>query len=192
MRGLFEYAAFVVLTALLLAIVSAAYVAAAAHFGRIRKGRCVVRRSAAGEPIIETDLGQFTLAGEGQLRIQSAQGDARAIPLTDVRAARFGYVAKPDLVAELAYGFDPWDLSGRWRDRTEWYEITLITVRGDVPLFIAGQLERREPFMQCWFDLINESLTQWGWRKDVHDESQQALDRVLAAFKSVGKPLPLA
>ncbi len=114
------------------------------------------------------------------------------MPLAAVRAARFGYSARPDVLAELAYGFDIWDLSGRWRDRIEWYEIALVTVEGDIPLFVAGQLERREPFSEWWFDVVNDSLNQWGLRKDLHDESKLALDRVLAAFQSAGKLLPLA
>ena len=69
---------------------------------------------------------------------------------------------------------------------------SLVTVEGDIPLFVAGQLERREPFAEWWFDVVNDSLSQWGLRKDLHDESKLALDRVLAAFRSAGKTLPLA
>jgi hypothetical protein len=155
MRGLIEYGGFVLLIAVLLAIAAAAYLAASAYSGRIRKGRCSVRRSPAGESIIETDLGEFTLTRDGRFLVRPAKGEPRAMPLAAVRRARFGYAARPDLLAELAHGFDLWDLSGRWRDRTEWYEIALVTAEGEIPLFVAGQLERREPFMQWWFDLAN-------------------------------------
>lgn len=160
MRGLIEYGGIVLLTAALFAVVGAVYVAASAYFGRVRMGRCSIRRSRAGESVIDTDLGQFTITGDGRLLVAPASGEPRSIPLAAVRAARFNYAAKPDVLAELAYGFAVWDLCEGWRDRTEWYEIALVTTVGEIPIFVAGQRERREPLLQWWFDLVNDSLSQ--------------------------------
>ena len=192
MRGLIEYGGFVLLFAVLFAIGGCLYVAAMAYFGRVRMGRCAVSRGRAGDSVIETDLGRFTITRDGQFVIARAGGESRAIPLAGVRAARFGYTATPDLLAEVTFGFNIWDLSGRWRDRTEWYEIAIVTSEGEVPLFMAGQLERREPFMEWWFDLVNDTLAQWGLREDVQETSRRALDQVVNAFRSHGKTLPLA
>lgn len=192
MRGLIEFAGFVLLFAVLLAVCGSLYVAAMAYFGRVQKGRCAVRRSRSGESIIETDLGLFTITGDGRFVVTAVNGSARSLPLAAVRAARFSYVAKPNLLAELAFGFNLWDLFGRWEDRTEWYQIALVTSEGEIPLFVAGQLERREPFMRGWFEFVNESLAQWGLREDVHEKSRKALEQVVGVFRSAGKALPLA
>jgi hypothetical protein len=45
--------------------------------------------------------------------------ETRTIPLSDVRAVRFGYCAKSDALAEFVFGMDVWDQWGRWRDHVE-------------------------------------------------------------------------
>lgn len=182
----------VILVALLAAVSLTLYFAWMAYFGSLRFGRCTVRRDGSRRTAIETDLGRYTLDHNEQLRIEPVKGAAHSISLEHIRAIRFAYSERPAVLAELMFGFDAWDLFGRWRDRMEWYEVSLVTQTGDVPIYVVGQLERREPFAQWWFDLINGALERVHMRDDVHQRSLRVLDELRKAFSDAGRPLPLA
>ena len=181
-----------ILVALLAAVAITMYFASMAYFGMVRFGRCTVRRDGARRTAIETDLGRYTLDHNEQLRIEPVKGASHSISLAHIRAIRFAYSERPAALAELMFGFDAWDVFGRWRDRLEWYELTLVTKTGDVPIYVVGQLERREPFAQWWFNLINGALERLQIRDDVHQRSLRVLDELRKAFADAGRPLPMA
>lgn len=156
---------------------------------RIRKGRSVVARHSNGESVFRTDLGRFTVTRD-RLIVESVRGSRRDVPLAEIRGLRYSHSTRPAF-EELIYGLDLSDLSARWRDRIEWYAIAVVTTGDDVPMFIAGQLERRGPYMQWWFDWTERTLAALHLYNDVETRALSVLNQLRAAFRAAGRTLPL-
>ena len=173
--------------------VALAYVAFVAFIGQIRKGQFSIHGAATDLVEIRTDMGTFYLDSSSRALTVTALGQRGVVPFEEIRALRYGYKTEPAWLTELAFGFDLWDLFSHWTDQCEWYAISLVLTTGpEIPLYVAGQVERREPFLGWWYRILNGALQRVGIYEDVEGRSRAVLDEVLAAFASVGRQVRLA
>jgi hypothetical protein len=163
-----------------------------AFYRRIRKGRWRSHRTATGHTQFESDLGRFSIGRSGEFRIESVSGAPRTIALGHITAVRFAYEAKTSLSSLAEFDIQRWEKFGAWSDQLDWYEIALVTQDGDVPIFVAGQLDRSLPLLTWLFAFANSLLERWRMVDDIHERSRSVLEDVVAAFREVGHPLPLA
>lgn len=168
------------------------YFAAMAYAVRLQKGRFEIRHHGSDGVSILTDVGRFTLHPRATLQVSGLRGANQTLKLDDIRSLRFSHAEKAAILAETFWGFDAWDISGQWLDGMNWYSISLVTATGDVPLYLVGQLERREPFAAWWFDFVNNMLEKLRLYEDVDERARRVLDEVLRVFRDAGKSLPLA
>jgi hypothetical protein len=86
------------------------------------------------------------------------------------------------LLLEWLRGFDLWDFVRRYRDTTEWYEVSL-QVRGQrVPFFSVGQYVPREPLSTWYFELQARTLARLGLFRSARDAAVEAMERLKDAM----------
>ncbi len=169
------------------------YLALVAFMGRIRKGQFRIHRAATGAIEIQTDVGMFSVDPSARVLTVEVGGPRRAVSFNQIKALRYGYKTEPSWLTELAFGLDLWDLFPRWTDQCEWYAISLVVNEGpEIPLYVAGQVERREPGLGWWYATLNVLLQRIGLHDDVAERSRAVLNGLLAAFASEGHRLQLA
>ena len=180
-------------TTVLVLAAALGYFAFVAFMGRIRKGQFSIQGAATDLVRIRTDVGTFSLNAASRVLTVEVTGQRRNVPFNEIRAVRYGYKTEPAWLTELAFGIDLWDMFSRWTDQCEWYAISLVLVQEpEIPLYMAGQVERREPFLGWWYRILTGALQRVGMHEDVEGRSRAVLDEVLAAFVSVGHQLRLA
>lgn len=156
---------------------------------RIRNGGFDVSRRPGGVTIFRTDVGEITLDGT-RLIVAPRRGPRREMPLGDVVGLRYTHASRPAF-DEILVDFDLWDLSARWRDQIDWYGIAIVTTGGDIPVYLAGQLDRREPFMQWWFDWTEDVLSSLHLFQHLEERTLSVLTQLRAAFRAAGREVPL-
>jgi hypothetical protein len=152
--------------------------------GRLRDGRYEPVASAPGRFAFRSDYGlvEFDLDG-GSVRI-GLDGASRTIALAQVRGLHVETMEElASLSDEIIGGAD---VLGSLRDRIRWTNVVLQLDSGErVPLFGAGQLERREALGQRQLLRLREWMQRRGWVGNARLEAARAHARILDGVPSL-------
>lgn len=175
------------ISALALAVVAGVYLLAMVFAGRLRGGRFRVHEG-PNRATITTDVGRFALSPTAGFEVAGRLGP---IPLEGIRGLRYRYSSATGLVVPDALGPEA-ALSARpHRDHVDWYEIAVVTDADVVPVYVVGQLERREAVFAWWHRRLFRVLQRLHLINDAEAEARRVLEQLLETFRWAGKTLPL-
>lgn len=159
---------------------------------RLKKGRFRVERDGSDLFRFHTDYGRFTIDRRRLIFRTVQKGRSDQIPLDSIERLDFTYHEKWAGWQELFTGVDLWDLSGKYRDKTEWYEISVVVGNEKTPVFIVGQYNPRELFSRWYFELQARLLARMGLFVNLEEKARDVLDRLQEAFRVSGRQLAFA
>ncbi len=158
---------------------------------RLKKGRFDTARNDQGSFKMRTDFGAFTIDGAAQVvRVKTAEEEGE-MAFGEIECLDFSFRTERAALNEWINGLDLWDLWGRYEDLTQWYQISMVTAEGKVPIFEVGQYLPREPLMGRVFDYQAGLLSRLGLYHDVEERAHEVLRQLQEAFASAGHPITL-
>lgn len=157
---------------------------------RMRKGMWKCHRSGTGLVWFEGDHGRLAFDHSGHVRIHPHRAPEQVLPLSEVRGIRFTHAqhVDPDALAE----FDAF-VSHRsgLTDVLDRYELFLATTRGDIPVFVAGQVFRRLIGIAWLTDAATNLGSRWGFVPDVESYAADVARDLQDEFARRGHPVRL-
>jgi hypothetical protein len=157
---------------------------------RHEKGRFEVVRDDANAFKVRTDFGDFVIDRMNRLLRFKVAGEWDEVRFEDIDRVDFGFrlARAPFRVLD---DFHWWDVTGEYDDKMQFYRISLVTERGELPVYEVGQWLPREPFLTNAFSAQAEALGRRGLFVDVEDRAHEVLERIQTEFASAGHPLTM-
>lgn len=157
----------------------------------MHKGQWKSHRSSTGLVWFESDLGRFAFLPSGMLNVQDGRGPERHVALGDVLSLRFSYQRLESREAQEAVGFHMWSRRG-WPYQLDRYDVALVTLTGDIDVFVAAQAFRPLPFAGRPLNLAVALLDRWGFIPNVDAHARAVVDELRHEFARRGRPVSLA
>ncbi len=158
---------------------------------RHEKGRFEVTRNDRNAFKFRGDFGDFTIDRTNDLLRYTSSGESGEVPLGEIERLDFAFRLGQGKGRELLNGLDWWDLTARYEDRTQCYQIAVITPDLRLPIFEVSQWLPREPLMSRVFDSQAHLLARMGLFEDVEERAHDVLTQLQEAFAAAGHPLTL-
>lgn len=136
--------------------------------------------------VISTSIGKFSFDKAGQELKMTLNDQPRTIPFQSITGLEFRLEESSANALEFLTGWSIWDF-GKYRDRFLWCHVNLVTDDGvEVPIFVAGQYEKREAFLEGLGVLAVRALLGFmGSYEDVHEYSRKIYHRIKADLQDL-------
>jgi hypothetical protein len=153
---------------------------------RLKKGAFEITRDDAETFAVRTDHGHFAISRPRCVLRAGVGGHATEVPLDRVERVDLSHREEPTFWQEWLRGFDLWDVFRRYRDSTQWYEVSILADGRRLPFFVVGQYVPREPLSAWHFELQARVLSRMGLFQDVRERALEVLERLQDALRENG------
>ncbi len=157
----------------------------------MHKGQWKPHRSNTGLAWFESDRGRFGFSHSGVLKVQANDGPEREVALASVVSVRFSYRRLESREALDEMGVVIWSRRN-WPYQLDRYDVSLVTVHGDIPVFVAGQVFWLPPLIGGLVSRVVEMLDRGGFVPDVDGHARAVVNELQQEFAQRGHPLRLA
>lgn len=172
---------------------------------RIKGGEYVYKRKDRHRIIFQTDCGTFVIqSSEQRVICTPKRGSSQTLPFDQIKGIHYRYGEKSAFFTEyLLTDWNLTDLFPAYRDKHLTFAIYLVLFPKEseakenekrfcmeddpkIPLFVAKQYQIRD-----FIPIMPFFVWALGLQKDVATESRKVLNKILSAFKSVGKEMEI-